>query len=39
LGPPRWEHEHYGLTELLSEDYQHDRSYGTVQVVNPFAGA
>lgn len=28
--------EHYGLVELLSEDLQHDRQYGTVRVVNPF---
>ncbi len=28
--------EHYGLRELLSEDFQHDRLYGTVRVVNPF---
>jgi predicted nucleic acid-binding protein len=28
--------EHYGLAELLSEDFQHDRIYGTVRVVNPF---
>ncbi len=28
--------EHYGLEELLSEDFQHDRLYGTVRVVNPF---
>jgi predicted nucleic acid-binding protein len=30
--------EHYGLRELLSEDFQHDRLYGTVRVVNPFLG-
>ena len=30
--------EHYGLSELLSEDFQHDRLYGTVRVVNPFLG-
>ena len=30
--------EHYGLSELLSEDFQHDRRYGAVQVVNPFIG-
>jgi len=30
--------EHYGLSELLSEDFQHDRTYGTVRVVNPFIG-
>lgn len=29
--------EHYGLGELLSEDFQHDRLYGTVRAVNPFA--
>jgi predicted nucleic acid-binding protein len=28
--------EHYGLDELLSEDFQHGRTYGTVRVVNPF---
>jgi predicted nucleic acid-binding protein len=28
--------EHYGMTEILSEDLQHDRYYGTVRVVNPF---
>lgn len=28
--------EHFGLTELLSEDFQHDRFYGTVRAVNPF---
>lgn len=30
--------EHYGLEELLSEDFQHDRLYGTVRAVNPFHG-
>ena len=30
--------EHYGLAELVSEDFQHDRMYGTVRVVNPFLG-
>jgi predicted nucleic acid-binding protein len=29
--------EHYGLSELISEDFQHDRLYGTVRAVNPFA--
>jgi predicted nucleic acid-binding protein len=29
--------EHYGLPEILSEDLQHDRLYGSVRVVNPFA--
>jgi predicted nucleic acid-binding protein len=28
--------EHHGLPELLSEDFQHGRMYGTVRVVNPF---
>jgi predicted nucleic acid-binding protein len=28
--------EHYGLTEILTEDLQHDRLYGTVRIVNPF---
>ncbi|MBI1983252.1 MAG: PIN domain-containing protein [Acidobacteria bacterium] len=28
--------EHYGLSELYSEDFEHDRLYGTVRVVNPF---
>jgi predicted nucleic acid-binding protein len=28
--------EHYGLGQLYSEDFQHDRLYGTVRVVNPF---
>jgi predicted nucleic acid-binding protein len=27
--------EHYGLSELWSEDFQHDRLYGTVRVSNP----
>lgn len=31
--------EHYGHAELLSEDFQHDRTYGTVRVVNPFAAS
>lgn len=25
-----------GATELYSEDFQHNRSYGQVRVVNPF---
>jgi predicted nucleic acid-binding protein len=29
--------EHYGLEELVSEDFQHDRLYGSVRAVNPFA--
>jgi predicted nucleic acid-binding protein len=28
--------EYYGLEELLSEDFQHERLYGTVRAVNPF---
>ena len=28
--------EHYGMEEILTEDLQHDRLYGTVRVVNPF---
>jgi len=28
--------EHYGLSELLSEDFGHGRVYGTVRAVNPF---
>jgi predicted nucleic acid-binding protein len=28
--------EHYGFTELYSEDFQHDRLYGGVRVLNPF---
>ena len=28
--------ETYGLSELLSEDFQHDRMYGTVRAINPF---
>jgi predicted nucleic acid-binding protein len=30
--------EHYGLPEILTEDLQHDRLYGSVRVVNPFIG-
>ncbi len=29
--------EHYGLEEILTEDFQHDRLYGGVRAVNPFA--
>jgi predicted nucleic acid-binding protein len=33
-----WAHaEAHGLEELLSENLQHDRTYGSVRVVNPFA--
>jgi predicted nucleic acid-binding protein len=28
--------EHYGLAELLSEDFEDGRLYGTVRAVNPF---
>lgn len=28
--------EHFGLSVLYSEDFQHDRMYGTVRVENPF---
>jgi predicted nucleic acid-binding protein len=28
--------EHYGLTEIVTEDLQHDRLYGTVRIINPF---
>ena len=28
--------ERFGLAELLSEDFEHGRLYGTVEVVNPF---
>jgi predicted nucleic acid-binding protein len=28
--------EHYGLSEILSEDFQHGRIYGTVRIRNPF---
>jgi predicted nucleic acid-binding protein len=28
--------EHYGLGELWSEDFQHDRLYGSVRAVDPF---
>ena len=31
--------EHYGLPEILTEDLQHDRLYGSVRAVNPFLGA
>jgi predicted nucleic acid-binding protein len=31
--------EHYGLAELVSEDFQHGRLYGSVRAVNPFAAA
>ncbi len=28
--------DYYGLEELLSEDFEHGRLYGTVRAVNPF---
>jgi predicted nucleic acid-binding protein len=28
--------EHYGLARLISEDFSHDRLYGTVRVCDPF---
>lgn len=28
--------EHYGLPEILSEDFQHGRRYGSVTIRNPF---
>jgi predicted nucleic acid-binding protein len=27
---------HYGLPEVLSEDFEHERMYGTVRIKNPF---
>jgi len=30
--------EHYGLEEILTEDFQHDRLYGSVRAINPFLG-
>jgi predicted nucleic acid-binding protein len=29
--------DYYGLSELISEDFQHGRMYGAVKAVNPFA--
>ncbi|MBL8217550.1 MAG: PIN domain-containing protein [Bryobacterales bacterium] len=28
--------EHYGLSEILTEDLQHERFYGSVRAINPF---
>jgi predicted nucleic acid-binding protein len=28
--------EHYRIEQILSEDFQHDRLYGTVRTNNPF---
>ncbi len=34
-----WAHaEAYGIPEILSEDFTHDRVYGSVRVVDPFVG-
>ena len=30
--------EYYGLDDLLSEDFEHGRLYGSVRVINPFRG-
>ena len=30
--------EHNGLDEMISEDFQHGRLYGTVRARNPFVG-
>lgn len=30
--------EYYGLEEILSEDFQHGRLYGSVRAMNPFVG-
>jgi predicted nucleic acid-binding protein len=29
--------EYYGLDTILSEDFEHERRYGSVRIVNPFA--
>jgi len=29
--------EHYGLPEIISEDFEHGRLYGSVRIRNPFA--
>jgi predicted nucleic acid-binding protein len=32
-----WAYAHeYGLSEIYSEDFHHDRHYGTVRVIDPF---
>jgi predicted nucleic acid-binding protein len=28
--------EHYGLEEIVSEDFEHGRLYGSVRIRNPF---
>lgn len=30
--------EHFGLSEIWTEDFQHGRLYGSVRAVNPFVG-
>jgi predicted nucleic acid-binding protein len=30
--------EHHGIETIFTEDLQHDRLYGSVRAVNPFAG-
>jgi predicted nucleic acid-binding protein len=31
--------EYYGLADLISEDFEHGRLYGSVRAINPFRGA
>ena len=32
-----WAHaEHYGVSEIVSEDFEHARLYGSVRIRNPF---
>lgn len=31
--------EYYGLSLILTEDFEHDRLYGSVRTVNPFVGS
>ena len=31
--------EHYGLPEIITEDFEHERLYGTVRALNPFVGS
>ncbi len=28
--------EHYGIPEILTEDFEHNRLYGPVRTMNPF---
>ena len=28
--------EHYGLEQIISEDFQHERLYGSVRATDPF---